>query len=201
MAMRERDYIQIENELLDAIDNAKDEAIKEYKDKIERLENRIETIEKYLLGAGVSLVNTGGNVKSVGGLGREHSLNNSLNHSLNYSDSSKNLEDIINNVLMDLGIRQHLKGYTYIVEAIKLMYEDEDAISGITKNIYPGVAKRCKSTPLRVERAIRHAIETGVEGNDMAYRSIFGNTLNRKKGITNGHFLVSVFNLVKHSMR
>lgn len=175
MAMRECYQVQIENESLDA----KDEALKECKDKIEKLESRIEAIEKYFKPeAEISSVNSGSNVKS----------------------NTKSLDDVIKNILMDLGIQQHLKGYKYIIEAIKLMYEDETAILGITKSIYPGVAKKYDSTWLRVERSIRHAIENGMKGNETAYRNVFGNTINSRKSITNGQFLVTVYNLVKHNM-
>ncbi len=178
MAMRECYHAQIENEMLDA----KDEALKECRDKIEKLESRIEAIEKYFKPeADISSVNSG-NVKS------------------DAKSDAKNLEDVIKNILMDLGIQQHLKGYKYIIEAIKLMYENEAAILGITKIIYPGVAKKCDSTWLRVERSIRHAIENGMKGNETAYRNIFGNTINSRKSITNGQFLATVCNLVKRNM-
>lgn len=172
MAMRECYHAQIKNEPLDA----KEEALKECEDKIKRLESRIEAIEKYLNPEETDIlpVNSDSNVKI--------------------------LDDVIKNILMELGIQQHLKGYKYIIEAIKLMYENETAILGITKIIYPGVAKKCDSTWLRVERSIRHAVENGMEGNEKAYRNIFGNAMNGRKSITNGQFLATVCNLVKRNM-
>lgn len=70
-----------------------------------------------------------------------------------------NIDARISHLLFKYKIQAHLKGYRFLREAIKMVYYDESAINGITKFIYPDLARKFKDTPSRVERAIRHAIE------------------------------------------
>lgn len=70
-----------------------------------------------------------------------------------------NIDTRISQFLFKFKIQAHLKGYRYLREAIKVVYYDENAINGITKFIYPDLAKKFNDTPSRVERGIRHAIE------------------------------------------
>ena len=70
-----------------------------------------------------------------------------------------NLNISITKILHELGVPSHIKGYQYIRESISLIYEKPEMVGGITKELYPEVAKKFKTTVSRVERAIRHAID------------------------------------------
>ena len=70
-----------------------------------------------------------------------------------------NLESVVTDVLHEIGVPAHIKGYQYLREAIIMTINDMDAINSVTKILYPEVAKKFDTTPSRVERAIRHAIE------------------------------------------
>ena len=69
------------------------------------------------------------------------------------------LEQDVTNMIHEIGVPAHIKGYQYLREAIMMSVEDPAMISSITKILYPTIAKRFQTTPSRVERAIRHAIE------------------------------------------
>ncbi len=72
---------------------------------------------------------------------------------------AENLEALVTNIIHEIGVPAHIKGYQYLREAIMMVVNDIDIINQITKQLYPEIAKRFKTTPSRVERAIRHAIE------------------------------------------
>ena len=104
------------------------------------------------------------------------------------------LEKKISKVLHNLGIPSHIKGYIYIRESIKLMYESSELVGGITKEIYPEIAKKYDSTISRVERAIRHAIEISWNRGDYdVMEEIFGNSVDfdRSKP-TNSEFIATI---------
>ena len=69
------------------------------------------------------------------------------------------LEDKLSNLFLSMGIPAHIKGYQYLREAIRLVIENPGMIGGITKELYPAIARRFGTTASKVERAIRHAIE------------------------------------------
>lgn len=69
------------------------------------------------------------------------------------------LENRIAEITQKLGVPPHIKGYTYIREAIKMIYENPEVLDKITKVLYPTIAEKFKTTPTRVERAIRHAVQ------------------------------------------
>ena len=71
----------------------------------------------------------------------------------------ENLEALVTNVIHEVGVPAHIKGYQYLREAIMMVVNDIDIINQITKQLYPEIAEKYKTTPSRVERAIRHAIE------------------------------------------
>ena len=73
--------------------------------------------------------------------------------------AGQNLDDRISNLFLAMGIPAHIKGYQYLREAIKLVIEKPEMIGGITKELYPAIARRFSTTSSKVERAIRHAIE------------------------------------------
>ena len=75
------------------------------------------------------------------------------------SAPGQSLEDRISNLFLAMGIPAHIKGYQYLREAIKLVIETPAMIGGITKELYPAIARRFGTSSSKVERAIRHAIE------------------------------------------
>ena len=98
-------------------------------------------------------------------------------------DTSKtndvSLEVRTTNMIHDVGVPAHIKGYQYIREAILLAVENEDIINAITKTLYPTLARKFNTTPSRVERAIRHAIEVAWNrGQIEMHDKIFGYTVN-----------------------
>ena len=109
------------------------------------------------------------------------------------------LERKISYVLKTLGMRPGLLGYHYTKLSVAMIMEDWMIISHVTRDIYPEVAKICKTTASRVERAIRHAIESAYDNTDPdLIEAAFGNTISMDKGkLTNSDFLASVAELVK----
>ena len=107
---------------------------------------------------------------------------------------SRSLDDRISNIFLSLGIPAHIKGYQYLREAVRLVMEDSDRINRITKELYPSIARRFATSPSKVERAIRHAIE-------VAWSRGRVDTLNRAFGCrvaipedkpTNGEFIALI---------
>ncbi len=93
------------------------------------------------------------------------------------------LETKVTNILHDIGVPAHIRGYHYMREAIIMSVNDMDVLNYITKELYPSIAKKCNTTPSRVERAIRHAIEVAWNrGRIDAIDEIFGYTVNNHKG-------------------
>lgn len=93
------------------------------------------------------------------------------------------LEAMVTEVIHDIGVPAHIKGYKYLREAIILTVEDPEMINGVTKILYPTVAKRYSTTASRVERAIRHAIEVAWDRGDVdTLQKYFGYTVSGIKG-------------------
>lgn len=109
-------------------------------------------------------------------------------------ESTYNLERRITEVLKDLGVPTHLKGYNYLRSAIAMCVEDRDILDCITGRLYPEVAKCHGTTASRVERAVRHAIEAAWDRGDLdVLKQYFGNTISLSKGkATNSEFLSCV---------
>lgn len=107
---------------------------------------------------------------------------------------SGGLETKISKMLHSLGIPSHIKGYQYIRESILLIYNNPYIIGGITKELYPEVAGRYKTTPSRVERAIRHAIEVSWNRGDYDYmEELFGHSVDYDRAKpTNSEFIATV---------
>lgn len=105
-----------------------------------------------------------------------------------------NLETKISKMLHSLGIPSHIKGYQYIRESIMLIYNNPYIIGGITKELYPEVALRFKTTSSRVERAIRHAIEVSWNRGDYEYmEELFGHSVDYDRAKpTNSEFIATV---------
>lgn len=105
-----------------------------------------------------------------------------------------NLEALVTNIIHEVGVPAHIKGYQYLREAIMMVVKDIDIINQITKNLYPNIAAKYETTPSRVERAIRHAIEVAWgRGQQEAVENIFGYTISAAKGKpTNSEFIAMI---------
>ncbi len=108
--------------------------------------------------------------------------------------SEENLEALVTNMIHEVGVPAHIKGYQYLREAIIMVIKDIDVINQITKSLYPQIAKKFATTPSRVERAIRHAIEVAWgRGQQEAVENIFGYTISAAKGKpTNSEFIAMI---------
>lgn len=85
------------------------------------------------------------------------------------------LERYITEIMLDIGVPAHLKGYHYLRDAILLSGKDMEVVSSVTKLLYPTIAKRFKTTDQKVERAIRNAIEVSwLRGNSETFEKMFG---------------------------
>lgn len=113
--------------------------------------------------------------------------------------NSDNLESIITDVIHEIGVPAHIKGYNYLREAISLCIQDKEFINSITKLLYPTVARNYQTTSSRVERAIRHAIEVAwSRGREEILNSIFGYTIDTNKGKpTNGEFIAMISDSIR----
>ena len=105
-----------------------------------------------------------------------------------------NLEAVVTEVIHEIGVPAHIKGYQYLREAIILTINDMDIINSVTKILYPTVAKKFNTTPSRVERAIRHAIEVAWDRGDIeTLQKFFGYTVSNVKGKpTNSEFIAMI---------
>lgn len=113
------------------------------------------------------------------------------------------LEVRVTEVIHQVGVPAHIKGYQYLREAIMMAVEDMDAVSAITKVLYPSIAKKYKTTSSRVERAIRHAIEVAWDRGDIeTLQSYFGYTVSGVKGKpTNSEFISMIADRLRLQMR
>jgi len=104
------------------------------------------------------------------------------------------LEAVVTEVIHEIGVPAHIKGYQYLREAIILAINDMEVINAVTKVLYPAVAKKFGTTPSRVERAIRHAIEVAWDRGDLeTLQRFFGYTVNSSKGKpTNSEFIALI---------
>ncbi|MGI6113577.1 MAG: sporulation transcription factor Spo0A [Mahellales bacterium] len=104
------------------------------------------------------------------------------------------IESEITSIIHEIGVPAHIKGYQYLREAIMMVVNNIELLSAITKELYPGIAVKFNTTPSRVERAIRHAIEVAwSRGRVDTINKLFGYTVHDKKGKpTNGEFIAMV---------
>ena len=118
--------------------------------------------------------------------------NDKINVGYNIDDN--NLQVNVTHVLHELGVPSHIKGYYYLREGIKLIYNNPELIGGITKELYPSIAKKFASTDTRVERSIRHAIEVSWNrGNWDLMQELFGYSVDIDKAKpTNSEFIVTI---------
>ena len=108
--------------------------------------------------------------------------------------SEENLEALVTNIIHEVGVPAHIKGYQYLREAIMMVVNDIYVINQITKSLYPKIAFKFNTTPSRVERAIRHAMEVAWgRGQQEAVENIFGYTISAAKGKpTNSEFIAMI---------
>ena len=104
------------------------------------------------------------------------------------------LEEKVTEIIHEIGVPAHIKGYQYLREAIIMSVNDMEMLNSITKILYPEIAKKYQTTPSRVERAIRHAIEVAwSRGQVETVENIFGYTVNANKGKpTNSEFIAMI---------
>jgi two-component system response regulator (stage 0 sporulation protein A) len=115
----------------------------------------------------------------------------------------RNLEQDVTDMIHEIGVPAHIKGYQYLREAIMMSVEEPEMISSITKLLYPTIAKRFQTTPSRVERAIRHAIEVAwSRGRMETLDALFGYTIDTGKGKpTNSEFIALISDRIRLSYR
>ena len=108
--------------------------------------------------------------------------------------AERSLDEKITSIFLSVGIPAHIKGYHFLREAIRMVYDEPELISRITKELYPGIAKRFNTTPSKVERAIRHAIEVSwMRGKIENVNKLFGfNVYGKNDKPTNGEFIALV---------
>jgi two-component system response regulator (stage 0 sporulation protein A) len=115
----------------------------------------------------------------------------------------RSLDIEVTGVLHEIGIPAHIKGYLYLREAIILVVQRVELLGGVTKELYPSIAKKFATTPSRVERAIRHAIEVAwSRGNVELIHKLFGHTVNSDRGKpTNSEFIAMVADKLRMELR
>ena len=142
--------------------------------------NRIKQFRKF--GKGIRRDNRG-----TGGLGRAGEI------------SEKNLQIDVTDIIHEIGVPAHIKGYQYLRDAIMMSVEDMEMLNSITKILYPTIAKKHQTTPSRVERAIRHAIEVAWSRGKMdTIDALFGYTVSNGKGKpTNSEFIALIADKIR----
>ena len=116
---------------------------------------------------------------------------------------SYDLERDVTDMIHEIGVPAHIKGYQYLREAIMMSVEDPEMLGSITKVLYPTIAKRFQTTPSRVERAIRHGIEVAwARGRSETLEALFGYTISAGKGKpTNSEFIALIADKIRLQYR
>ncbi|MCI9073972.1 MAG: sporulation transcription factor Spo0A [Lachnospiraceae bacterium] len=119
------------------------------------------------------------------------------------AEKAYDLEQDVTDIIHEIGVPAHIKGYQYLREAIMMSVREPAMISSITKVLYPTIAKRFQTTPSRVERAIRHAIEVAwSRGRMETLDALFGYTVNTGKGKpTNSEFIALIADRIRLKYR
>ncbi|MBQ9648250.1 MAG: sporulation transcription factor Spo0A [Oscillospiraceae bacterium] len=114
-------------------------------------------------------------------------------------DELQALQRQVTAVIHEVGVPAHIKGYQYVREAIIIAVQDMDVINAVTKVLYPEVARRYNTTPSRVERAVRHAIEVAWDRGDLeTLQRYFGYTVSNTKGKpTNSEFIAMIADKIR----
>jgi two-component system response regulator (stage 0 sporulation protein A) len=110
------------------------------------------------------------------------------------TEKGPDIESQVTQIIHQIGVPAHIKGYQYLRTAILLTIKDSDIINSVTKVLYPSVAKKYATTTSRVERAIRHAIEVAWDRGDVdTLNSYFGYTIQNNRGKpTNSEFIAMI---------
>ena len=119
------------------------------------------------------------------------------------NDITGDIDVVISDIMRQIGVPAHIKGYQYLRTSIKLAVDDAEMLGSVTKLLYPTVAKMYDTTASRVERAIRHAIEVAWDRGDVdVLSSYFGYTIQSQRGKpTNSEFIAMIADKLKLSMR
>ena len=156
-------------------------------------------LEKEVLDAGASHfivkpVTTEQLIEKIFRINYKFKLNSSFNDTNFYDINPENIELKVTETLHQIGVPAHIKGYQYLRDSIKLSIENPLMINAITKQLYPSVATNFQSTPSRVERAIRHAIEVAWDRGDIdILNHYFGYTIHNSRGKpTNSEFIAMI---------
>ncbi|MGP3777496.1 sporulation transcription factor Spo0A [Halanaerobium saccharolyticum] len=113
-----------------------------------------------------------------------------------------NYKPLITKIIQELGIPAHIKGYRYVRQAVELVIKDMDLLGAVTKELYPQVAEKFDSTPSRVERAIRHAIDVVWQrGNQKALEKYFKNNINENVKPTNSQFIARIADTIMVNLK
>lgn len=134
-------------------------------------------------------------------------IKDTRNAEANDADAKKalmrSIEINVTNMIHSVGVPANIKGYQYLRDAIILAMCESDLINAVTKQLYPRVAANHNTSPSRVERAIRHAIEVAcVRGNDEVLYRLFGYTVNNSKGKpTNSEFIAMIADKLRLEMQ
>jgi len=124
---------------------------------------------------------------------KRQSMQNSQNRP-SLVTNNRSLEAEITNIIHEIGVPAHIKGYLYLREAITMVVGNIELLSAVTKELYPSIAKKFNTTSSRVERAIRHAIEVAwSRGKVDTINTLFGYTVHNERGKpTNSEFIAMV---------
>lgn len=130
------------------------------------------------------------NIKNSNGY-KNHSHEKS---EISINSSNPNVEIKVTEILHEIGVPAHIKGYHYLRDSIIMSINNPEIINAVTKQLYPSVAKNFSTTPSRVERAIRHAIEVAWDRGDVdVLNSYFGYTIHNDRGKpTNSEFIAMI---------
>ena len=145
---------------------------------------------KYFMVKPYSMDNLKRRIMEIVGVKQERRANQSIAP----VPAERSLDEKITSIFLTVGIPAHIKGYQYLREAIMIPVRDMDVINAVTKVLYPEVAKRFATTPSRVERAIRHAIEVAWDRGDLeTLQKYFGYTVSVSRGKpTNSEFIAMI---------
>jgi two-component system, response regulator, stage 0 sporulation protein A len=134
--------------------------------------------------------------------GTEQSIIDTIEDISEHTSQTPSLEQEITNILRSIGVPANIKGYDYIRDALVLSVNDKSYVHSITKALYPTVARDFTTTPGRVERSIRHAIEVAFHrGNTAEILRLFGHTVDASKGKpVNSEFIATIADNIRLKM-
>ena len=139
------------------------------------------------------MYNNGALAGETKGISKLNESSQSVNH-ISVPHTQLDLEIEITDIIREVGIPAHIKGYVFLREAITMVVNDIKLLSSVTKELYPRIGDKFNTTPSRVERAIRHSIEVAFSrGQVETITKLFGYSINSKKGKpTNAEFIAMV---------